>query len=248
MTTSKDVKNDLNDKNTKTLSSKDPNKKKLMKKFKKMKEKAKKPKKYNNYISNLEPNKKKTARDLLIKTGQIRESLLKESVEGDAAKYFWALTQLGYKPDFNHVVTILDTSKKIGVDGSYMIALVAAESSFIPDSTHYQAGSNDYGLFQLNNLWHDQHRGNVTDHIKAGIKHFKWCLTTEKGNMQRAFSRYNTGGGDNPAGRQYYSYVMSKKRPIDSKARQYKAPTARGSIVSRGRQSASRGSISSRRS
>ena len=73
MTTSTNVKDNLNDKNTKTHSSKDPNKKKLMKKFKKMKERAKKKKKYNNYLSMLEPNKKITAKDLLIRTGQIKE-------------------------------------------------------------------------------------------------------------------------------------------------------------------------------
>jgi len=179
---------------------------------------------------------------------KLEELLLNESIEQDAAKFFWALEEVGYKPNFNHVVKILDTAKKASVDGDLMIGLVAAESSFIPDMVHYQAGSNDYGLFQLNNLWHDQSRGDVNRHIEIGIKHYKWCLTTEKGNERRALSRYNTGGGDNPAGRQYYNHVMRKKREIDTKARQYVKPTSRGSIVSRGRQTASRGSISSRRS
>ena len=74
MTTSKKVEDNLNDKNTKQKYSKDPNDKELMKKFKKMKERSKKAKKYNNnYLSNLEPKKKITARDILIHTGQIKE-------------------------------------------------------------------------------------------------------------------------------------------------------------------------------
>lgn len=147
---------------------------------------------------------------------------LNESIELDSAKYFWALNELGYKPNFKHVMEIIQTSVQKGVKKDLMISLVAGESSFRADVSHYNGGSNDYGLFQLNNLWHDQHRGNVSSHIKAGIDHFKWCLKAEKGNEKRALSRYNTGGGDSAAGRKYTSYILGKKNEIDRKVRNFR--------------------------
>ena len=72
MTTSKNVGDNLNDKNTKTPPSKDPNSKELMKRFKAARKAKKKGKKKSySYMSALEP--RKTARDILIKTGQIKE-------------------------------------------------------------------------------------------------------------------------------------------------------------------------------
>lgn len=165
---------------------------------------------------------------------KLREQItINESVEQDAAKYFWALNEVGYKPDFQDVILVIGTAKAKGIPVDLMIGLVAGESSWKNDVTHHNGGSNDYGLFQLNNLWHNQYKGNLVNHIKAGIEHYKWCLKTEKGNTRRALSRYNTGGGDSVSGRMYAAYVMSKKNEIDRKVKQYKAPTARGSIASR---------------
>lgn len=152
--------------------------------------------------------------------------LLNESIELDSAKYFWALNELGYKPNFKHVMEIVKTSVQKNVKKDLMVGLVAAESSFRSDVSHYNSGSNDYGLFQLNNLWHNQHRSNISKHIQAGIDHFKWCLKAEKGNEKRALSRYNTGGGDSAAGRRYASYVLGKKSEIDRKANKFKRPQA----------------------
>lgn len=167
---------------------------------------------------------------------KLEEMLLTESIERDTMKYYWALQQLQYKPEIDHIRMILETSRKESVDGDLMIALVAAESSFIANQQHYNSGSNDYGLFQLNNLWHNQHRGDVKGHIEEGIKHFKWCLKTEHNNVTNALSRYNTGAGSGAAGRIYASYVMRKKRPIDAKVREYdRKHSSRGSIASRGR-------------
>jgi soluble lytic murein transglycosylase-like protein len=157
---------------------------------------------------------------------QLNESVIEllsinESVETEASKYFWTLNELGYNPNYGHVLEVLKASSKSGIDKSLMIGLVTSESSFRSDVVHHNGGSNDYGLFQLNNLWHDQHRSNIMSHIKAGVEHYKWCLKAEKGNMKRALSRYNTGGGDSAAGRQYISYVLGNKRKIDRKASQF---------------------------
>ena len=154
---------------------------------------------------------------------KLEQLLESTSIERNAAKYFWALQQLDYNADFENVVRILTQSQSSNIDGPLMIGLVAAESSFRPDVVHHNGGSNDYGLFQLNNLWHDQSKGNIVKHIENGVNHFKWCLKTEKGNIGRALSRYNTGGGDNAAGTQYDGYVMRKKNAITNKAKQYSA-------------------------
>ncbi|RLD64032.1 MAG: hypothetical protein DRJ01_02175 [Bacteroidetes bacterium] len=74
MTLSQNVEDNLNDKNTKTPPSKDPSPRELMKRFKaarKAKKKGKRKKSYS-YMSALEP--RKTARDILINTGQIKEA------------------------------------------------------------------------------------------------------------------------------------------------------------------------------
>ena len=173
---------------------------------------------------------------------------INESVETDAAKYFWALNEVGYKPNFQDVIMVVGTAKSKGIPVDLMVGLVAGESSWRNDVVHHNGGSSDYGLFQLNSLWHNQYRNSIINHIKTGIDHYKWCLRAEKNSPDKALARYNTGGSGTAAGRQYASYINGKKREIDSKARKYKQPSARGSIVSRGRPSASRGSISSRRS
>jgi len=141
--------------------------------------------------------------------------LEKAGLLDDMVRYFRALEDLQYKPVLGHLKHIIDKSIQNNIDWKLMIGLVASESSFRADIVHYNSGSSDYGLFQLNNIWHNQHRGNVRKHIEAGIKHFKWCLKTEKGNVKRALSRYNTGGGDSAAGRRYASYVLGNKSKID---------------------------------
>lgn len=152
---------------------------------------------------------------------KLKDMLLNESVIEQVDKLHWSLEQLDYRPDKEHVKIIVDEAKSKSVDPDLCVAIVASESSFRPNIVHYNGGSNDYGLFQLNNLWHDQHRGNVPRHIRAGVEHFQWCMKTEKNDVRRALSRYNTGGGDSPAGRSYASYVLGNKSKIDSKASGY---------------------------
>ncbi len=186
--------------------------------------KKKKKKLYNNYLSHFNKTSKKiTAKDILIKTGQTsyNEDFLNESYPEEIDKFRWTLEQLDYKPDPEHIKIIVDESKKNRVDPDVCVAIVASESSFRPTVVHYNGGSNDYGLFQLNNLWHNQHRGNVPRHIRTGIEHFRWCMKTENNNIRKALSRYNTGGSESSAGRKYANYVLGNKRKIDSKASKY---------------------------
>ena len=116
---------------------------------------------------------------------------------------------------------MINYSKSKSVDYRTVIAVVASESSFKPNAIHYNGGSTDYGYFQLNNLWHDQYRNNVKKHIETGIDHLKWCLVTEKNNLNRALSRYNTGRPDNAAGRSYTSYVLGNRRKIENKVKTF---------------------------
>lgn len=179
------------------------------KKRKALKNKLKKSKVYNNYQSHFKT-----------------ESSLIEAARTatDAERLNWALEQLRFRPNQDHVEMVVSKAKRKSVDPELMVGLVTAESGFRANVVHHNGGSNDYGLFQLNNLWHNQHKGNVSAHIDAGIDHFKWCLKTEKNNVNRALSRYNTGGGDSAAGRQYAAYVMRTKDQILNKAKNYVPP------------------------
>ena len=169
-----------------------------------------------------------------LKEKLLEQKELNESVETDAAKYYWALNEIGYKPNFLDVVMVVGTAKAKRIPVDLMIGLVAGESSWRNDVVHHNGGSNDFGLFQLNSLWHNQHKSSLINHIKAGVDHYKWCLKTEKNSSDKALARYNTGGSGTAAGRQYASYIKGKKREIDRKAKQYLAAhTSRGSISSR---------------
>lgn len=144
------------------------------------------------------------------------------SLEKEFFRYEWALKELRYSPDSEDLAYMIKRSNAIGIDHRIIIAIVAAESSFRSDIIHQNGNSSDYGYFQLNNLWHDQHKGNIKAHIDAGIDHYKWCLKTEKGNVNKALSRYNTGGSVSDAGKSYASYVNRVKTKIDSKAKKFK--------------------------
>ena len=155
------------------------------------------------------------------------EMLLNEAaVENEAKIYKKALDDLRYDP------TILDDIKEMikqangkNLQPSLIMALVASESSFNPKAINYNSGggSTDYGYFQLNSNWFNQHRSNVKKHIETGVKHLKWCLDTEKNNVNKALSRYNTGSGESNTGARYASYVLDNKRKIESKARSVRA-------------------------
>ncbi len=50
---------------------------------------------------------------------------INESVETDAAKYFWALNEVGYKPNFQDVIMVVGTAKSKGITVDLMVGLVA---------------------------------------------------------------------------------------------------------------------------
>lgn len=151
----------------------------------------------------------------------LNESLRNNEIEGESFKMHWAISELGFRPELEHVSKVIEEAVKQGVDHITALAIVTGESSWNSRAANFNSGSNDYGLFQLNNLWHNQHRGNVNNHIKAGVAHFKWCLNTENGNERKALSRYNTGNGDNATGRRYANYIIGHKNKIESKARTF---------------------------
>jgi len=152
----------------------------------------------------------------------LSESLGRLRLSQDVAKYHWAITELGFSPNVDHVREIIRVSDRENLDVVTVLAIVTGESGWRPTVVGHNRGSNDYGLFQLNNIWHNQHRSNVNAHIRTGIEHYKWCLDTEHRNERRALSRYNTGNGENAAGRRYASYILGYKTRIINKARQFR--------------------------
>jgi len=154
----------------------------------------------------------------------LNEMLLNESAMRDVMRLHWALEELRFPADAVHVAKVVSKSIKKRLDPELMVGLVTAESSWRHNVQNHNRGSNDFGLFQLNNLWHNQHRSNIDAHIDAGIDHFKWCMKTERNNIRRALSRYNTGGGDSAAGRSYASYVLRVKDQVVNKSRNYIEP------------------------
>lgn len=153
----------------------------------------------------------------------LTESLDRRVIEEETVKLHWALNEMRFPAQEDHVREVIRLSNRIGVSHLLMIALVTGESSWNPRAVHYNRGSNDYGLFQLNNLWHNQYRSDINRHIEEGIKHYKWCLDTEHNNERNALGRYNTGQRDNPTGRQYASYILGIKRDIKNKISQWRA-------------------------
>lgn len=124
-------------------------------------------------------------------------------------------TVLGdYEPNVEHVKLMVDKAIEENIDPSLVMALVAKESSFDERAKNYNRDSTDYGYFQLNDKWHDQHRANVEKHIEAGIEHLKWCLDTANGDEERALSRYNTGSENSSIGRRYARDVLRLARDI----------------------------------
>lgn len=152
----------------------------------------------------------------------LNEQLSAQRLGEESIKYHWAISELGFKPNLEHVQEIMKVSDNKNVPYLTMLALVTGESSWNDKNTSYNQGSNDYGLFQLNNIWHNQHRSNINAHIRTGIEHYKWCLDTENGNERNALGRYNTGQRNNSIGRRYAAYILGYKSKIQTKASQHR--------------------------
>ena len=122
-----------------------------------------------------------------------------------------------FNPNMEHMRIMIQEAKRRRIDPTLVLALVTLESSFRENAINRNRnGTHDYGYFQLNNRWHNQHRGDVRRHIITGIEHLQWCLRTENNNVTRALSRYNTGRPDLPVGQAYARRILSIQRDIDS--------------------------------
>src|SRR6056297_703786 len=152
----------------------------------------------------------------------LNERLSSERLAVEAVRYKWALEELRFSPELEHVREVIKVADRNNLNIETVLAIVTGESSWNERASNYNTGSNDYGLFQLNNTWHNQYRSNINRHIRAGIEHYKWCLDTENNNERKALIRYNTGHGDNAHGSRYANYILGIKRQIETKARQFK--------------------------
>jgi hypothetical protein len=86
---------------------------------------------------------------------------------------------------------VLDVYIAGGLDA---VAVVEMESEFNPKALRREPrGHTSYGLFQLDNEWHPQHRDNLTLHIAEGAWFLQDCMAREGGDFVRAVSRYNSG-------------------------------------------------------
>jgi hypothetical protein len=140
----------------------------------------------------------------------------KEEQSNEISRYMQALSD--YNPNEEHLQIMVNEAKKRGISPSLALAIVAQESSFRESvvNNRNRNGTNDYGYFQLNSRWHNQHRGNVEEHIKTALDHLKWTIDTENGNIRRALSRYNTGRPDLPIGERYAQRILNKQSNIDA--------------------------------
>jgi hypothetical protein len=72
------------------------------------------------------------------------------------------------------------------------VALVECESCFHPQAIrHEPRGHTSWGLFQLDDEWHPQHREDLTAHIYAGVLFLTECKMASKDEMVGAVERYN---------------------------------------------------------
>ena len=138
-----------------------------------------------------------------------------QEIVSDLRRYSEALSE--YNPNQEHMQIMIDEARKRGISPSLVLALVARESSFRESVINRNRnGTYDYGYFQLNNRWHEQHKGDVPSHIRTALDHLKWCFETENGDVVRALSRYNTGRPDLPVGERYAQRILSKQSEIET--------------------------------
>lgn len=119
-------------------------------------------------------------------------------IETDALRY---VTEANRK----YIHMVYDAAEKAGVDPLLMIALVQSESRFNPKAT----SGNDYGLFQLNSIWHPQHKDSISNHIKYGISFYKQLLSRFK-DRDKALRYYNTGNSEpTKTGNRYVTTILN---------------------------------------
>ena len=76
-----------------------------------------------------------------------------------------------------------------GVDA---VAVVEMESRFNPRAWRREPrGHSSWGLFQIDNEWHSQYRGDLDAHIAEGVRILRECEMG--GTFSEAIARYNGG-------------------------------------------------------
>lgn len=130
--------------------------------------------------------------------------------------YYYAILLSGYNLNKDHFEIIYNKSI-YSIDLLLVLALIAEESSFKQYAINRNKdNSKDFGYFQLNDRWHPQYKTNVNKHIEYGINFLKWCLQVEKGNIERALSRYNSGNPNSKNGLEYAKRVLKKKESFEN--------------------------------
>jgi hypothetical protein len=92
---------------------------------------------------------------------------------------------LGAPPDL--VTAVYDIS---GIDG---VAVVWCESQFKKTAVRREPGGTSFGLWQLYDRFHDQHRDYLWAHIESGAQFLAECKEKAGGNYVKAVSLYNSG-------------------------------------------------------
>jgi soluble lytic murein transglycosylase-like protein len=107
------------------------------------------------------------------------------------------------------VVLVCQQAERAGVDPVLACAVVEVESQFMPRAYRYNPGtqSTDWGLWQINDGWWPQFRGDMRMHAWMGAVILAWCMIEEHGSIARALSRYHNGGWT-PKGREYAVVVI----------------------------------------
>lgn len=94
----------------------------------------------------------------------------------------------------NLVSSVFEEAVRQDADPILICVLVDNESEFKPAAINYnENGTSDWGLFQINSRYHDQHRKDLNAHILKGIAIWKDCLQKKGYDYRGALEYYNSG-------------------------------------------------------
>ena len=79
------------------------------------------------------------------------------------------------------------------IGGIDAVAVVEMESRFNPTACRREPDGSSFGLWQLYDKYHDQHRNNLYQHIITGAAFLEECKVRAGGDFVRAVSLYNSG-------------------------------------------------------
>lgn len=106
------------------------------------------------------------------------------------------------------VLLVATSAQRAGVDPVLAVALVEVESQYTVNAYRVETnGTTSYGLFQINDGWHPQHRDDLVAHCDYGARYLAECIAREQ-DWETALCWYNSGYRDSPAGRRYAVKVL----------------------------------------